>query len=144
METFLLHSSLSETLVIEGNTRWVALGYAIRARLEQGAQTSQFWRAEGDAGHIRVPQIHFWVPHHFMAPHVQSHACALPKAILPQHQESSSFHLNGFFFPPDSFLLYFFYLFLFCILFNLESDLASLPPIYFPPATIQFRHETQN
>lgn len=49
-----------------------------------------------------------------------------------------------FFPPPDSFLLYFFYLFLFCILFNLESDLASLPPIYFPPATIQFRHETQN
>lgn len=111
----------------------------------------------GDAGNIRVPGLHFGrVPGLFTAPShcILMHAAAvlprtraLLKAIFPQHQERSPFHLNGFFFFPDSFLLYFilfFYLFLFCILFNLESDLASLPPIYFPPATIQFRHETQN
>lgn len=147
METFPFHSSLSKILVIEGNTCWTALGRAVRACLEQGAENSQSQRAEGDAGHIRVPQIHFcWVPQPFMAPCMQSHACALPIAILPQHQESSSFHLNGFFFPPPIHFYFIFFIYFSSVSFSIWKVTWPLfPPSIFllPLFSLGMKHRTR-
>lgn len=74
--------------------------------------------------------------------HITGALAATSKSNFSSPSEKFPFPLKCF---SDSFYFIFcIYFFLCCILFNLESDLASSPAIYFPPATIQFRHETQN
>lgn len=112
----------------------------------------------GDAGNIRVPGLHFgWVPGLFPAPSrcILMHAAAvlprtraLLKAIFPQHQERSPFHLNGFFFflIHFYFILFYFFIYFSSVSFSIWKVTWPLfPPSIFllPLFSLGMKHRTR-
>lgn len=102
------------------------------------------------AAKIRVPQQHSMVSH--VIPHCPcARSCSRVhlshKAIFPQHQKSSPFHLNVFFFS-DSFLLYFILFFIYfpSVSFSIWKVTWPLfPPSIFllPLFSLGMKHRTR-
>lgn len=80
-------------------------------------------------------------------PRAQSCACALHKAIFPQHQESSPFHLNVFFFSIHFyFILFYFFIYFSSVSFSIWKVTWPLfPPSIFllPLFSFGMKHRTR-